>query len=129
MEDRLADLVVLGIDAMREAGRLLESLPVLWTKTDLGERRETLMTMLDAVYVDSKEEKRIVAVKPKPAFKAKFQIADTLEDSGIILLKNENNAEASEATSDATETDSCSWWRRGMVDLLLNHGIDIAPAA
>ena len=79
---------------------------VLGTEATLQERRKLLLTMLDGVYIDSKEEKRILAIKPKPVFKAIFQIADTLEDSGIILLKNEGKGKAS-------ETDSCSWWRRG----------------
>jgi site-specific DNA recombinase len=30
--------------------------------------------MLDAVYVDVKEEKRIVAIKPKAPFKPVFQV-------------------------------------------------------
>ena len=117
LEGQLSDLVVPGIDAMREAGRLLESLPNLWEKANLGEKRKILMTMLDAIYVDSKEEKRIVAIKPKPAFKAIFQIADTLDDSGITLFKNADNGKASEETSYATDTDPCSWWRRGRVEL------------
>ena len=112
-EAKLSDLVVPGVDAMEEAGRLLESLPSLWAKANLTERRKILMTMIDAVYVDSKEEKRIVGIKPKPAFKPIFQIADTLDDSGIILLKDEDRGNASDVASDATENDSCLWWRRG----------------
>ena len=128
LEGHLSDLVVPGIDAMREAGRLLESLPNLWEKANLGEKRKILMTMLDAIYVDSKEEKRIVAIKPKPAFKAIFQIADTLEDSGITLIKFEDNGKESESTSDATDTDSCSWWRRGRPHLQHTHQLLNRPA-
>jgi hypothetical protein len=36
----------------------------------LTERRQLLPTMLDRAYVDSKEERRVVALKLKPAFKA-----------------------------------------------------------
>jgi hypothetical protein len=68
--------------------------------------------MLDGVYVDAKEEKRIVALKPKPAFKALFQIATTKEGSGVILY-NEKTLASSESPDDL-----CSWWRRGRVDLL-----------
>ena len=35
------------------------------------------MTMLSEVYVDNVEEKRIVAIRPKPAFRALFEIATT----------------------------------------------------
>ena len=87
------------------------------------------MSMLEAVYVDSKEEKCIVAIKPKPAFKAIFQIADTLEDSGITLIKNEGKGKALKTGSDATETDSCSWLRRGRVELGREHRIELLLAA
>ncbi len=42
----------------------------LWEKADLAERHRILLTMLDAVYVDTVEEKSVVALKPKPAFQA-----------------------------------------------------------
>ena len=35
--------------------------------------------MLESVYVDTVEERAIVALKPKPAFRALFQIATTRE--------------------------------------------------
>jgi len=66
---------------------------------------------LDGVYVDAKEEKRIVALKPKPAFKALFDIASTKEGSGVTLYNEK--APASNEGSD----DLCSWWRRGRVEL------------
>ena len=43
--------------------------------------------MLEAVYVDTVEERAIVALKPKPAFRAPFQIATTREGSGVVLYK------------------------------------------
>jgi len=45
--------------------------------------------MLEAVYVDAKEEKRIVGIKAKPAFKPIFDLAETIEGSGITLLKDD----------------------------------------
>ena len=69
LEDKLANLVVPGVDAAMEAGNLLENLPVLWQEADLTERRKLLMAMLDAVYVDTVEEKRLAAIRPKPAFR------------------------------------------------------------
>jgi hypothetical protein len=41
--------------------------------------------MLDGVHVDTVEEKAVVALKPKPAFKVLFQIATTKEGCGIVL--------------------------------------------
>ena len=67
LEDQLSSLVVPGIDSMQEAGKLLERLPELWRKANLAEKHKILTTMLDAVYVDCEEEKRIVAIKAKPA--------------------------------------------------------------
>ena len=35
---------------------------------DIGKRRKLLLTLLDAVYVDTLEEKAIVGIQRKPAF-------------------------------------------------------------
>ena len=72
LEDKLANLVVPGVDAAMEAGKLLENLPVLWEEADLAGRRKLLMAMLDAVYVDTVDEKSVVAIRPKPAFRPIF---------------------------------------------------------
>ena len=61
LEEKLRSLVVPDADAAVTAGRFLEDLPAPWEKADLGERRRILLTMLDAVYVDTVEEKRISA--------------------------------------------------------------------
>ena len=58
-------------DAAVTAGKLLEDLAALWEKANLGECRRILLTMLDAVYVDTVEERRIVAIRPWPAFSVK----------------------------------------------------------
>ena len=114
LEDRLASLVVPGLDAAREAGRLLEHLPGLWEQTDLTERRKLLLTMLDAVYVDTIEEKCIVAITPKPAFMSLFEVATTREGSEVVLLHEKDlpPLEVAEAA-----TSPCLWWRRGRVEL------------
>ncbi len=108
LEDKLANLVVPGVDAAMEAGKLLENLPDLWEEADLAERRKLLMAMLDAVYVDTVEEKSVVAIRPKPAFRPIFEVATTRAGSGIALI-NETppDPEGPEAES------LCSWWRRG----------------
>ena len=71
-------------------------------------RRWVLLAMLDAVYVDAKEERRIVGIKPKPPFRPIFQVAATKEGSGVLLMK-EPPASQPEAR--------CLWWRRGRVEL------------
>ena len=42
--------------------------------------------MLDAVYVDAKKLKSIVAVKPKPPFRPVFQVAATRSGSKINIV-------------------------------------------
>ncbi len=115
LEDQMASLVVPGVDAAKEAGKLLEDLPALWEQADLGEHRQILMTMLDAVYVDTVEEKSIVAIRPKPAFMPLFEVATTREGSGVLLISEK------ELPPDASEgpeaTGPCLWWRRGRVEL------------
>ena len=80
---------MLDADAALKAGQLLEELPRLWRRADLSERRRILMTMLSAVYADTVEEKRIVAIRPKPAFRALFEIATTREGSGVVLVSEQ----------------------------------------
>ena len=78
----------------------------------LGERRKLLLTMLDAVYVETVEEKAIVAIRPKPAFRALFEMATTQEGSGVVLYN------ATPPDSDGPEAEApCFWWRRGRVEL------------
>ena len=106
------------------AGKLLEDLPALWKKAGPGERKRILMTMLDAVYVDTVEEKRIVAIRPKPAFRPLFEIATTREGSGIVLVTEKRDDEDGQVarTTEAPPPGGqgadelpCSWWRRGRV--------------
>jgi hypothetical protein len=52
------------------------------------EQRQLLMTMLDAVYVDTKQARRVVALKPKPPFRPVFQVAVAQKGSKIKLIKN-----------------------------------------
>ena len=54
--------------------------------TNQEERRKLLFTMLDAVYIDAKKTKSIIAIKPKPAFKPVFQVAASREGSDIRIL-------------------------------------------
>ncbi|MDM8000795.1 MAG: zinc ribbon domain-containing protein, partial [Dehalococcoidia bacterium] len=116
LEMELEGLVVPEANAAEEAGRLVLDLPNLWAGANLTERRKLLLSMLDAVYVDARQEKRIVALKPKPAFRPVFQVATTKEGSGVELLTSEPPEEPPEARP-------CFWWRRGRVGLYLKHGV------
>ena len=44
-EFELTSLVVPEADAVAEAGRLVQSLPELWAKADLSEKRRLLLTV------------------------------------------------------------------------------------
>ena len=44
------------------------------------------LTMLDAIYVDARKTKSIIAIKPKPPFKPVFQVAASKKDSNIRIL-------------------------------------------
>ena len=57
------------VDTAKEAGEPLETLPSLWEAATLAEQRKLLLTMLDTVYVDTIDEKAIVAIRRKPAFR------------------------------------------------------------
>ena len=120
-EMELESLVLPEADAAAEAGRLISRLPNLWSGANFEERRKLLLTMLDAVYVDAKEERRIVAIKPKAPFKPVFQVSMMKEGSGIVLVHEaaEETDKANQPPPDGHEADSnlCSWWRRGRVEL------------
>jgi site-specific DNA recombinase len=119
----MESLVAPEADAAGEAGLLIERLPELWSGANEEERRKLLLTMLEAVYVDIKDERRIVAIRPKVPFKPVFQVATTREGTGVVLV-HEPEAEpelvaAGQPPPDGHEADadSCSWWRRGRVEL------------
>ena len=56
------------------------------------EKRKLLMAMLDTVYFDTVEEKAVVAIRPKPAFRPLLEMATTSAGSGIVLI-NETPAD------------------------------------
>ena len=115
LEMELESQVLPQVNAAEEAGKLVLDVPRLWAEANLEERRRLLLTMLDAVYVDAKEEKRIVAIKPKPPFRPVFEVATTKEGSGVILLR--------EPPEETPEAQSCFWWRRGRVELPVQRNL------
>ena len=47
--------------------------------------------MLDAVYIDAKQTKSVIAVKPKPPFRPVFQVAAQKKGSVINILNGHEN--------------------------------------
>ena len=66
--------------------KLIVNLRELWSEANLEDQRRLLLTILDAIYVDAKKTKSIVAIRPKPPFKPIFQVAVTKEGSNIRIL-------------------------------------------
>ena len=114
LEDKLASLVVPGFDATAEAGKLLEVLPRLWDEANLTERRKLLLTLLDAIYVDTVHEKSIVAIRPKPAFRPLFEVATTRQGSDVVLVLEKDLPPVENPGAD---TVPCFWWRRGRLHI------------
>ena len=59
-----------------EAGKLVMDLSRLWDGANLEERRKLVLAVLDGVYVDTKERRAIVSIKPKPEFRAVLEVAE-----------------------------------------------------
>ncbi len=57
-------------------------------------------------------ERASVGLQPKPAFRPLFEKATAREGSDVALIK-----EPPQAENVPEATDSCSWWRRGRVEL------------
>ena len=95
-------------NATEEAGQLVQRFPELWSGATLQERNKLLVLRLEAVYVDHQDAKAVVAIQPKAAFRAVFQVATTRADSGVILIK-----EPPDPSQKALSP--CLWWRRGSV--------------
>jgi len=90
----------------------------------MTQRLYLLVALLNAAHVDTVKEKSVVAIRPTPAFRPIFEVATTREGSGIALINQtpqiRNEAEASE---------SCSWWRRGRVELYRERRLIVLLAA
>jgi site-specific DNA recombinase len=81
LEMELESLVVPAANTAEKAGNLIKNLRNLWAEANL-----LMLTMLDAVYVDVKKTKSMVAIRPKPPFKPIFQVAVTKEGSDIRIV-------------------------------------------
>ena len=79
LQNKLDSLVVPEADAVAEAGRLVQRLPELRAAADLTERRRLLLTVLDAVYVDARDARAVVRIRPKAAFEDVFENSSALD--------------------------------------------------
>ncbi|MFC1907259.1 hypothetical protein ACFLW8_04155 [Chloroflexota bacterium] len=86
LEMELESLIIPAADAAEEAGKLIQDLPRLWAGANQEERGKLLLSMLEAVYVDAKQTKSIIAIRPKPPFKPVFQVAASRTGSNIRIL-------------------------------------------
>ncbi|MCH7653288.1 MAG: hypothetical protein IIB14_06380 [Chloroflexi bacterium] len=123
LELELESLVFPRAVAAEEAGKLIERLPELWEEANLHERRKLLLTMLDGVYIDAKYEKRVVAIKPKPAFGPVFLVTATKAGSDVVLIHEEDPDKPNQRRTHGHEADGvpCSWWRRVVFGLSGPH--------
>ena len=90
-ELQLESLVIPEANAAEEARKLIVDLPRLWAEANPEEQRKLLLTMLDAVYIDTKQTKSVIAVRPKPSFRPAFQLAAQREGSVINILNGREN--------------------------------------
>ena len=75
LADWLAALVIPGVEAARGAGLMLDDPPRLWSGATFAKRHEPLVTVLDVFTMDRVDECRVVAIRPKPAFRPLLEIA------------------------------------------------------
>ena len=86
LEMELESLAIPEANTAGETGKSILNLPRLWNEANPEEKRKLLLTMLEAVYVDAKRTKSIIAIKPKPPFKPVFQVSTSREGLDIRIL-------------------------------------------
>ena len=91
IEQQLESLIIPEASAAEEAGKLIFNLPKLWAEASPQEKRRLLLTMLDAVYIDTKQTKSVIALKPKPPFRPVFEVAANREGSVVRILNGREN--------------------------------------
>lgn len=88
--------------------------------------------MLDAVYVDPVGERSIEAIRPMPAFRPLLEIATMRAGSGTVLIQErvgDSEKQIQPAPGGQQADESCSWWRRGRIELYREHGLPVLLAA
>jgi site-specific DNA recombinase len=82
----LESLVIPQVNQTEEAGKLIMDLPRLWKSANEEEKRKLLLTTLDAVYIDTKETKSVIAIKPTPPFNPVLQVAASRKGPNINII-------------------------------------------
>jgi hypothetical protein len=112
-------LVLPEADSATEAGRLISQLPKLWSAANLEERRKLMLTMLDAVRRLQGEHDR--RDQTEGAVQAGVRGRDNQRRLGGGLSprprRQASDTKSASAHVHRVEADSCSWWRRGRVEL------------
>jgi site-specific DNA recombinase len=91
IRDELDRLVMPELQAAVSAGKLLADMRCLWASATAKERHELLRPMVSHVYVDV-IQRRVVGIKPRPAFRDLF--AEALTGTPDVLLIPPEEAEA-----------------------------------
>jgi site-specific DNA recombinase len=94
---------------------LIQNLPTLWSAANLEERRKLLLAMLDAVYVDAKKYKSIVAIKPKPPFIPIFRVAVSKKESDIRIINEPLETSSKVPSVLLVETEHGPVYRRNTI--------------
>ena len=93
LERELESLTLPEVDAAVDAGKLVEKPPHLWRAANVGERRNLLLAILDAVYIDTKKARSVVAIKPKAPFRPILDLTTTREGSDVTLMPTNGDSE------------------------------------
>ena len=112
--------------------RVLAQVHLAYEVKRAGEERKKAqhqIRRLGQVYVDTVEEKRIVANRPKPTFRPLLEIATMREGSGIVLVtqRHDEDGQPAEITNapppggQGADEVPCSWWSRGRRCIFLKH--------
>ena len=111
LKTQLDGLIVPEQGSVLQAGHLLEDLPLMWDKAQLGERHTILRGFLECVYVDLAEPPTLVGIKPKPQFLEFLDRAGSEE-------KDPGNSENEDSDAEnASEPILTGWWRRGRLHI------------
>ena len=102
----------------------------------LPESAESLMALSslgEDDLVASLQQWQAEQAAPKAPFKPVFEVATTRGGSDVVLMHDPQAepriADQPPPGGHGLEADSCSWWRRGRVELHLEHGINVLLSA
>jgi hypothetical protein len=107
LQESLDTLVVPEMDAAIKAGELIENLDNMWRGSTPEEKHRFLTIMLDAVYVDLLNTRKIVGLLPKPAFYQLFESIKQKPDSKVTIFnphEKENAPDSPERVVGMVET-------------------------